>query len=149
MRILIGDDDRVFAELTANRLRAKGIETAVAFDTPTVMMMAVRNPPDLIILDILMPGGSGLDTLQRLKISARTEPVPVIVVTASTAPEAEGRAMEGGARGFLRKPLEAIDLYSTIDRIMGTSLAGNGTSETPAASGGEPSEDDVHPPGRE
>jgi two-component system phosphate regulon response regulator PhoB len=121
MRILIADDDRVFAELTATRLRNCGFEVAIALDSPTALMSAVKHPPDLILLDIRMPGGSGLDTLKRLKASARTEPVPVIIVTASPDPLAEEVARENGAHAYLQKPVETETLIAEIRLLTGSS----------------------------
>ncbi len=118
-RILIADDDRVFAELSAARLRARGFSVLMAFDAPTAMMTAVKNELDLILLDIRMPGGSGIETLKRLKASARTEPIPVVVVTATDDPSARDQSLAAGAVGFLHKPLEADQLHDEVCRVLG------------------------------
>jgi DNA-binding response OmpR family regulator len=119
MRVLIADDDRVFAELTASRLRARGFSVMIAYDTPTALMSAVRHTPGVILLDIRMPGGSGLDTLKRLKANAHTEPIPVIIVSATQDPEAEARAIKTGAAGFLHKPVDAEMLLAELRRVLG------------------------------
>jgi DNA-binding response OmpR family regulator len=119
MRVLIADDDRVFAELTATRLRARGFSVMIAYDTPTALMTAVRQTPGIILLDIRMPGGSGLDTLKRLKTNANTEPIPVIVVSATQDPDAEPRAIRAGAAGFLHKPIGADTLVAEVSRVLG------------------------------
>ena len=128
MRVLIADDDRVFAELAASRLRARGFSVMIAYDTPTALMNAVRHTPGVILLDIRMPGGSGLDTLKRLKANAHTEPIPVIIVSATRDPGAESRALQDGAAGFLHKPIEADALYAEVCRVLGRPMEDGGSA---------------------
>jgi DNA-binding response OmpR family regulator len=132
MRVLIADDDRVFAELTATRLRARGFDVSIAYDAPTAHMTALRFTPAVILLDIRMPGGSGLDTLKRLKANLRTEPIPVIVITGTQDPAAGDHARENGAAGFLHKPVEADVLNVEIRRVLGLPA-----EDGPAPAGGE------------
>jgi two-component system cell cycle response regulator len=122
MRVLIADDDRVFVELTRQRMRALGFDVHVAYDSPTALMAAVRNPPDLILLDIGMPGGTGLHTLRRLKASGRTEHVPVVVITASTDPNVRTAAIDDGAVAVLLKPVETDLLRETVAGVLNVEL---------------------------
>jgi two-component system cell cycle response regulator len=123
MKALIADDDRVFVELTGNRLRTLGFEVHAAFDSPTALMVAVRNPPDIILLDIGMPGGTGLHTLDRLKANVRTEHVPVVVITASDDPAIRLASLDGGAVAFLRKPVESVVLRQTLADVLKVELS--------------------------
>jgi two-component system cell cycle response regulator len=124
MRVLVADDDRVFVELIGSRLRGLGFGVQAAFDSPTALMAAVRNPPDVVLLDIGMPGGTGLHTLERLKANARTEHVPVVVITASSDPAVRLAALDRGAAVFLRKPVEAALLRDTLADILKIELPG-------------------------
>lgn len=127
MRVLIADDDRVFVELTRRRMRALGFDVHVAYDSPTALMAAVRNPPDLILLDIGMPGGTGMHTLSRLKASGRTEHVPVVVITASTDPQVRSAAIDNGAVAVLLKPVETDLLRETVAGVLDVELTDGGT----------------------
>ena len=124
MRVLVADDDRVFVALTGSRLRALGFDVHAAYDSPTALMAAVRNPPDVVLLDIGMPGGTGMHTLERLKASARTEHVPVVVITASSDPAVRLAALERGAAVFLRKPVEPALLRDTLADVLTIELSG-------------------------
>ncbi len=112
MRVLIADDDRVWVQLLSERLRRKGYDVVVAFDAAMAKMAAVKHVPDAIILDLKMPGGSGVDTLATLKKSSKTGLIPVIVVSGIPDPRAAQALMERGASGFIRKPatVEAVEL---------------------------------------
>jgi DNA-binding response OmpR family regulator len=105
-KILIADDDKVFTELVSTRLRAKGFEVFVAYDTMQAGMLALRHHPDAILLDVKMPGGSGLDALTRLKKSAKTADIPVIVVSALQDPGLAAEVGRLGAIGFVAKPAQ-------------------------------------------
>ena len=112
MNILIADDDRVQTLMLSTRLKAKGFRVAVAFDAIQAWMSAIRSPPDVIILDIRMPGGSGIAVLKQLKLSTKTSHIPVIVLTGTIDPcEAPG-LKELGVTQILYKPvdLERLDL---------------------------------------
>src|SRR5207249_9730668 len=86
MHVLIADDDQVTVQLLSSVLEASGFELSIARDAMQAVMMAMRKPPDAVILDIGMPGGSGLQVLERLKASPKTHPVPVLGGTAVTDP---------------------------------------------------------------
>jgi DNA-binding response OmpR family regulator len=118
-RILIADDSRFQVEMLASGLRPKGFEVAVAYDALQAWMAALRSNPDVILLDINMPGGSGLEVLKRLRMSTKTQHIPVIVVSGETAPEAETVARNQGIADFLHKPIDEKQLCATIDRVLG------------------------------
>lgn len=120
MRILIADDDLVTTELVRELLRARGFEISVAQDGMQAVMMAMRQPPDAIVLDIGMPGGSGLHVLERLKASTKTNTIPVVVLTALSDPAVPSQARALGAREFLRKPVVVEQLYGALDRVLGS-----------------------------
>ncbi|MGH7505209.1 MAG: response regulator [Longimicrobiales bacterium] len=118
--MLVADDDMVFVELIRSRFKAQGIEVSAAFDAAQALMFAMRQQPDAILLDIRMPGGNGLDTLKKLKVSAKTAMIPVIVVTSLENPQAEQDARSLGAAGFLRKPVSFDDVQRTLEIAIGS-----------------------------
>lgn len=118
MKILIADDDRVLTHLLSSRLRAKGAETIIAHDAMQALMSAMRSPPDVIVLDIQMPGGTGIEALRKLKRSARTETIPVVVLSGSVAPDASEAVKALGAAEFLLKPVDPDALYQVLCAVL-------------------------------
>lgn len=118
MKVLIADDDRVLTHLMTARLRSKGWEVAVAHDSMQALMFAVRSQPDIIALDIGMPGGTGFEVLKKLKQSMRTEQIPVVVVSSSITRADEAKVLELGAVAFLRKPVDPETLHETLSRFL-------------------------------
>ena len=118
MKILVGDDDRVFVHLIAQLLRGKGHQVIPVFDAMQVVMQASRAPPpDVVILDIHMPGGTGLEALKRLKASLRTASIPVVVVSGVTDPGLPEAVRSLGAEAFFAKPIEPEALFSTLEKF--------------------------------
>lgn len=120
--ILIADDDHNLTKLLSSYLRAHRLDVALSFDAVQALMTAYRTPPDAMILDINMPGGTGVEVLKKLKASAKTASIPVIVMSASTDPQLPQNVRELGAEEFLRKPFDFAELYRTICRILGKPL---------------------------
>lgn len=114
-RVLVVDDDRVVSHLVASLLQAKGHRVMTAFDAIQGMMLAMRQPPfDAVILDINMPGGSGEDTLRKLKMSSRTSMIPVIILSGSIDAAGQERARSAGAFEVLSKPLQPEQLFDAL-----------------------------------
>jgi two-component system cell cycle response regulator len=82
-------------------------------------MMALRSAPDLILLDINMPGGTGIEVLKRLRVSSKTQHIPVIVVSGNESPTTEAAARELGAHDFIHKPVDQQRLSDAIGRALG------------------------------
>ncbi len=118
MRILIADDDLTLARLLENRLRDRGYEVLLTEDAIQTWQAIQRQSPDLVILDIKMPGGSGLAVLRRLKNNLNNRGVPIVVITAvedsNTLKQVE--ALQPDA--LLRKPLQMADLEFEIARLL-------------------------------
>jgi len=126
VKILVADDDRVHVHLVSSRLRAKGFDIMIAFDAMQAWMAATRSPIDAIVLDIQMPGGTGLEVLRKLKSSTRTCSLPVIVVSGSIDPQAIEEVKALGADAYLPKPVEIDQLVSVLRQVLG---AGNACSK--------------------
>jgi CheY-like chemotaxis protein len=112
-KILIADDSRVQVHLFSTCLTDKGFDVVVAVDALQAWMKALREAPDAIVLDINMPGGSGLEVLRRLRLSTKTRHIPVVVVSGSDEPELKREVTGLGAEAFLQKPVD-LDQLSTI-----------------------------------
>ncbi len=118
-KVLIADDDKVFVLMVSKGLRAKGFDVSVAYDGMQAMMGAVRAMPDVILLDVNMPGGDGIGTLQKLRASTRTSQIPIVVTSAVADPGLPQRVMDLGATGFIHKPTSFDDLYLNLCRLLG------------------------------
>ena len=113
--VLIVDDDRVLSHLVASLLRGKGYKAIPAFDAIQAMMLAMQRPSvDAIVLDVNMPGGSGEETLKKLKRSTRTATIPVIILSGSIDSEGQERVRALGADAVLSKPLVPEELFDAL-----------------------------------
>jgi DNA-binding response OmpR family regulator len=119
MKILIADDDRVLNHLLTSRLKAKGCEVVNAFDAMQALMSAVRASPDAIVLDIHMPGGTGIEALKKLKANSKTAMIPVVVLSGSMDPNAAAALVcDLGAADFIPKPADPEAVYAAIARAL-------------------------------
>jgi two-component system, OmpR family, response regulator VicR len=132
MRILVADDDLTLSHLIEHRLRERGYQVMVTQDAIQTWQAIQRKSPDLVVLDIKMPGGSGLAVLRRLKQNLSNRAVPVIVITATDDQATLQQAAALHPDAMLRKPLRAPDLEFEIARLLaGREIAK--TSEAPPA----------------
>src|SRR6266496_537263 len=92
-KILLADDDHVTLETLGAQLRGVGYQVVTAMDAMQAFMVAQRSAPDAVLLDIQMPGGTGLDTLKRLRTSTKTQAIPVIAISGLRDPEMGKRAL--------------------------------------------------------
>jgi CheY-like chemotaxis protein len=117
-KILIADDSRVQIHIFSAFLAAKGFTVAVAVDALQAWMSALREMPDAIVLDVNMPAGSGIEVLRKLRMSIKTQHIPVVVVTGTSDPETERKARELGVAEFLHKPVEPGQLHAILARLL-------------------------------
>jgi two-component system, OmpR family, KDP operon response regulator KdpE len=111
--ILIVDDDQDLLVGLSVWLRAAGYQITVAPDAGSAFHAAVEHMPDLILLDLGLPGRDGLAVLQRLKDSPSTAHIPVIVITARDGSN-ESTVLDAGAVAFYQKPIENAELLEAI-----------------------------------
>jgi CheY-like chemotaxis protein len=117
-RVLVVDDDPDMTRLVAAALSTTGVVPIAAYDALQGMVVAQRESPSLIIVDLHMPAGGGFKLLEKLRNSARTVDIPVLVVTADADKDLPRRAEELGARGFLRKPVDLVRLVEDVTHIL-------------------------------
>ena len=122
-KILVVEDDRRIVTALKIRLQAEGYEVAAAYDAALAMSRAVEFEPDLVLLDISMPGGNGFMVAERLQNSAVTAGVPMIFLTASKKPGLLEQAMQLGAAQFIEKPYHAADLLAAIEAALGEAVS--------------------------
>lgn len=117
-RLLIIDDDRAFVVLAAAILRDAGYLVLEAYDAMQGFMYAQHDPPDLILLDMLMPAGGGMNVLQKLQTVSHLASIPVVVVTASTDDGLDQTVRAAGAVNLLRKPLDRDRMLSLVRQVI-------------------------------
>ncbi|MFZ6757716.1 response regulator [Undibacterium sp. Ji50W] len=117
-RILIVDDEERNVKLLQVLLQSEGYATASASNGRDALAMAVNAPPDLILMDIMMPGMDGFETVTALKAHSATQHVPVIMLTALDDRHSKLRALEAGAEEFLSKPIDRADLNVRVRNLL-------------------------------
>jgi two-component system, sensor histidine kinase and response regulator len=113
-RVLVVDDEVANVELLARRLEAIGCQTQVASSGERAIALARTEHPDLILLDVMMPGIDGLQTCRRLKSQPETADIPVIFVTAKDRSEDVSKGFEVGGVDYIAKPFEPIELAARV-----------------------------------
>jgi CheY-like chemotaxis protein len=115
--LLVEDDEKIVKALTI-RLKGQGYDVVAAFDAVMAITKAMEHHPDVVLLDISMPGGNGFTVAERLHDSSLTTDIPIIFLTASKEPGLKERAKELGAMGFLEKPFESHELIAVIQHAL-------------------------------
>lgn len=118
-RILIVDDDRDQQRGLGTWLRAQGYEIAVASDGIQAISAARKEHPDLILLDIGLPGGDGHVVIERLRALSPSSSVPIIALSAKDPAAHETRMIEAGAEAYFQKPADNAELLEAIRRATG------------------------------
>lgn len=110
--VLIAEDDIIMSTLLSDFLRSRGFATLTAVDAMQTVMYATRGDPALILLDIAMPGGTGLHALRKLRSNDKTARIPVFAISGLQDPVIHGELYKLGVDVFLPKPvdLEALNL---------------------------------------
>jgi CheY-like chemotaxis protein len=115
--VLVADDDADILRIVELNLRLEGFEVVTARDGPDALAKAVAVRPDLVLLDVRMPGIDGYTTCARIRADSSLAAVPVIIVTANYGPAAVEAARRAGADDFLVKPFlptTLLDMAKTM-----------------------------------
>lgn len=114
--LVVEDDKRISLALTM-RLRSMGYQVDSAADAVYAMNAAVRCKPEVVLLDINLPGGDGFVVADRMRASMDLAGVPIVFITASKDPKIRSRAEEYGSSRFVEKPFQAAQLTDAIDQL--------------------------------
>jgi two-component system cell cycle response regulator len=113
-RILVVDDVDANVRLLEAKLTAEYYEVSTASDGPTALAMAAQMLPDIILLDVMMPGMDGFEVCKRLKDDLLTRHIPVVLVTALDGRADRITGLEAGADDFLTKPIDDVMLFARV-----------------------------------
>jgi two-component system cell cycle response regulator len=117
-RILVVDDIVVSARMLSAKLVAEYYDVLVAEDGPSAIRMAKENDPDVILLDVMMPGMDGFEVCRQIKSDPLTAHIPVVMVTALTDQADRVRGLESGADDFLAKPVDDTALLARVNSMV-------------------------------
>ncbi len=115
--LLIDDHDSVLKLLEAV-LKVRNYEVCYASNGAEGLEMAQREAPDLILLDVMMPGMDGFKVCQALKQGEATSSIPVVFLTARGEETDREMGQRVGGQGFIKKPFRSLDLMETISRLV-------------------------------
>jgi len=113
-RVLVVDDEPANVELLVRRLQGNGYETLSATNGHDALGIAARERPDLILMDVMMPGLDGWQATRLLKSDPKTVNIPVVFVTARDRPEDVARGFEVGGSMYIHKPVEPVELFARV-----------------------------------
>lgn len=128
-RILIIEDEVDIADLIMFNLQRSGYEVFKAHDGIKGTEMAIRERPDLIVLDLMLPGRDGYSVFREIRRDARTLHIPVIILTARAQTEDRIQGLEAGADDYLTKPFSPKELVLRVNAILKRSEAPPGNVE--------------------
>jgi DNA-binding NarL/FixJ family response regulator len=122
-RILIVDDEPLNVDYLEQELEGRGFETETAANGLEALEQVAASPPDLVLLDVMMPGMDGISVLRILKGDPETRLMPVVLMTALNAVEDRVRGIEAGADDFLSKPVDDRELLARINTALASKRA--------------------------
>lgn len=128
-KILIVEDEPDVADLVSFNLERAGFQIAVAHDGLIGLQMALVEKPDLILLDLMMPGLDGFAVFKELRRDSRTNKTPVIMLTARAQTEDRIQGLEAGADDYLTKPFSPKELILRVKSVLRRSESVPGTAE--------------------
>ena len=128
-RVLVVEDDLTVAEVVVDYLRHAGLEPRHALDGQSALDLAATWRPDLVVLDLMLPGIGGLEVCRRLRAEQNPQvPLPVIMLTALGEESDRVRGLEGGADDYVTKPFSPRELTLRVQAVLRRAQAGHQAS---------------------
>ena len=122
-RILVVDDEPDILSILVYQLSREGFRVSTAVNGPSAIAAAVDEPPDLVVLDLMLPEMDGYEVLRTLRRDERTEDVPILLLTARREEEERIRGFEYGADDYVTKPFSARELGLRVQALLRRSRA--------------------------
>jgi len=116
--VLIADDEHNIRHILDFSLNAEGFDVIPAHNGEDALMLARENQPDLIILDVMMPGKGGIETCRELKKDPETAHIPVILLTARATKADREAGAEAGANDYITKPFSPQKVIQTVQDLL-------------------------------
>jgi DNA-binding response OmpR family regulator len=128
-KVLIVDDEKDIVDLVAYNLGRNGYDTLTASDGNDALDSASKNSPDLIILDLMLPGIDGMEVARRLKSDAKTASIPIVMLTAKGEETDVVVGLTLGADDYVTKPFSMKVLLARVSSVLRRSETGPGAAE--------------------
>lgn len=116
--VLIVDDEPMTRNLLRLMLERAGFAISEAEDGLKALLMVAEQPPDVLLLDVMMPNMDGLTVCEKLRAQAETAVLPIILLSARASPESVKEGMEAGATRYLGKPISREELIQTVRDVL-------------------------------
>jgi two-component system cell cycle response regulator len=123
IQVLVVDDNFVNVKLLEELLKSASYEVATAMSGEAALEKLGQSCPDIVLLDVMMPGMDGYEVCRRIRQSKKTARLPVIIVTALDKPSDREMGMAAGADDFLHKPVDDKVLFSAMHRVLQHAMA--------------------------
>ncbi len=118
-KVLVADDEHNIRHILDFSLHAEGFLVISALNGEDAFKLAVESIPDLVILDVMMPGQGGVETCRALKADQRTSSIPVILLTALASREDRDAGLEAGADAYITKPFSPQKVIDAVQDLLG------------------------------
>lgn len=132
--VLVVDDEPTIVEVVASYLERAGFEVETAFDGPAAIAAVLGSPPDLIVLDLMLPEINGLEVMRILREVEKVD-VAVILLTAKTEESDRLVGLRRGADDYVVKPFSPAELVARVEAVLRRGRQASGTDETPIEAG--------------
>lgn len=119
-KVLIADDETNIRNILDFTLHAEGFDVVAARNGDDAYTLALGEQPDLIVLDVMMPGTNGFETCRRLKNDRRTARIPVVLLTARSTRDDRRTGEDAGADAYVTKPFSPGKLVAVVQDLLGT-----------------------------
>ncbi len=117
-RVLIIDDSKTVCAVLRKMLRENNFVTMEAYDAESAIAMMESDVPELIFLDIVLPGMNGFEALRRIRKNAATEHVPIIMISGNESATEQFYVQRIGANDFMKKPFSRAEVFSRVERVL-------------------------------
>ena len=117
-KILVIDDSALSRKILEDALVERGFSVTIAEDGQQGLMLLTQQMPDLILMDVVMPNMNGWEACRHMRNVARSQLVPIIIMTSKNTPHDMLQSFEAGADEFLDKPINMDDLFAAIEKLL-------------------------------
>jgi DNA-binding response OmpR family regulator len=117
-RVLVVDDDPVILRLLEVNFRLDGFEVATASRGDDAIAAVDRDPPDAVIVDVMMPGVDGYEVCERLRADPRFNTLPIVMLTARSQEDDRNRGTALGVAGYMTKPFDPAELVAFVRSLL-------------------------------
>ncbi len=117
-KVLIAEDEETIVESLSFLMEKEGYDVSVATDGQTAIKMITRDIPDMVLLDVMMPGCDGFEVVRAVRADPKTKPIPIMMLTAKTREVDRRKGLELGVDDFVTKPFSTRDVVSRVKALL-------------------------------